>query len=107
MNDLFSNKKVFLMVNLISVGLLLGALADNPYDYYVLLRVLLSFIFGINIIFLYKIDNVLFISLFALFLILYNPLLPIRMHKSTWGVINIITVVFISLSTLLNIKKIN
>lgn len=75
-----------------SVCLLL-ALLPMPYGYYQLLRLIVC---GVSIwaaISTYKTNQTLTI-LYALVALLYNPVFIIHFDRSTWAIINVLTVLF-------------
>jgi len=85
---------------IIAVIVFLVAIFPMPYEYYMLLRVGSLFLFAYLI---YKCVNMTsvtifdinFLWIFAGFLVVYNPLLPISLTKALWIPINVITAVAI------------
>ena len=81
---------------IISALVFVVAIFPMPYEYYMLLRVGSLFLFAYLI---YKCANmtsvmifeVNFLWIFAGFLVLYNPLLPISLTKTLWIPINAVT----------------
>ena len=72
------------------------AIFPMPYDYYMLLRVGSLFLFSYLIFRCANMPSVTifevnFLWIFAGFLVLYNPLLPISLTKTLWIPINAIT----------------
>jgi len=71
-------------IKLIMAGMLLWAIADNPYSYYGLLKWAIcigSLYFGYKS---YKSDNALFAWVFGCMAVVFNPIAPIRFERETW-----------------------
>ena len=71
------------------------ALLPMPYGYYQLLRLV---VFAVSIwaaISTYKTNQTLTI-LYVLVALLYNPVFIVHFDRGTWGVINILTILFFS-----------
>ena len=81
---------------IIAAIVFLVAIFPMPYEYYMLLRVGSLFLFAYLI---YKCANMTsvtifdinFLWIFAGFLVLYNPLIPISLTKTLWIPINAVT----------------
>ena len=76
-----------------AVLLILAPLISFPYGFYTLLRLIISITAGVIIYHSYKnvggINEI--IILFGLILILYNPVIPIKLSRELWMPINFIT----------------
>jgi hypothetical protein len=84
------------------VALAFAAFADMPYDFFVLLRVLVFLTCVILLAALWKAQLVSgWFCLVTGIALLYNPLLPIHLHRDTWSWINIVTIVFCALVALI------
>ena len=89
---------------LIACGLLLLAIANLPYGYYIFLRIAITIIAGINAFSVYKRKNK---TLFAVFLgiaVLFNPLVPIYLDKGTWILIDLIVGLFFGVAAFMNFE---
>jgi hypothetical protein len=83
-------------------SLLIAIAADVPYDYFVLLRVLVFMTCAAIAYVLLKRNTVGTWFAFAAGIgVLYNPLLPIHLHRETWEGINILTVPYFLALTIL------
>ena len=90
------------------LGLLVAVSANMPYDYYLLLRVLVCLTCVMGAVALWKSEfrEAWFWGLVAL-AVIYNPLVPLRLHRETWEWINIMSVpVFAVLFLLLRPKRV-
>jgi len=86
------------VLKIIAIILLSIALFKNPYSYYITMRWLLFISFGV-LIYFYSINkNYIFQGLFIVFLVIYNPLLPIHSTREIWEIINIITIALTAIS---------
>ncbi|MBK8191351.1 MAG: hypothetical protein IPK79_12990 [Vampirovibrionales bacterium] len=79
------------VLGIISILMLLGTLADNPYSYYVLLRWVVC-IAAISIALSFKALNKegWFITL-LITAFLFNPLIPVHLNKQLWTVLDLVT----------------
>ena len=100
MEEIIKNQKkdsvLLVIIKIIIAGLSFWALADNPYGYYQFLRVA---IFIVGIILAYraydqKQEINIWVVLYVLTAILFNPLVPIYMAKDSWAFFNIATGLF-------------
>jgi len=90
------------IIKIIIACLSFWALADNPYSYYQFLRIA---IFVTSCYFAYKAyddkqEADPWIILYALIAILFNPIFPIYMTKSSWAIFNVATGIFYLVSIL-------
>ena len=81
---------------IIAAIVFVAAIFPMPYEYYMLLRVGSLFLFAYLIyksanMTLVTIFDINFLWIFAGFLVLYNPLLPISLTKTLWIPINAVT----------------
>ncbi len=76
-----------------AVLLIIAPLISFPYSFYTLLRLIVSVTAGFIIYHSYKVaEEVNEISIiFALILILYNPIVPVHLSREIWMPINFIT----------------
>jgi len=85
----------------IACGLLILAIADLPYGYYQFLRIVISIIAGINVLGELEKENKILFFFFALTLILFNPIIPIHLDKSSWTPIDLIAGIIFGVSALI------
>jgi FtsH-binding integral membrane protein len=97
--------KEFLAINspqIFSIILLSWALyPQNPYGYYIFLRIICCLTFAYIATRFYYSDKLVFMWIMVSFGILYNPVIRIHLNREIWSVINIITIVVIVLSLFL------
>jgi hypothetical protein len=90
-------KKVFQMriISIILSFAMLIALFDLPYSYYELLRALVFFGGMFLVYSIYNIDGFegLFIFIFIGMILLWNPIFPVYMSRSSWAIFNVFGVV--------------
>lgn len=86
------------IVKIIAIVMLFGALADNPYAYYQILRWLIAGVAGYSAYLAYKQNKSTWTWILGVTAILFNPIAPIHLDKETWSVINIITAAIILIS---------
>jgi len=79
---------------ILSIFMLFGAIAEWPYGYYILLR-WITCITSILVTFkAFEKNNDWAKVVFIVIAILFNPLVPIYLSRSTWIPIDIITAIF-------------
>lgn len=81
------------------VLLLLGMFNGWPYGYYTFLRLAICGISIYNTISFSKLNLSGWVLIFAALAILFNPLLPIYLNKSTWVGIDLISAIIFFFST--------
>lgn len=91
-------------VKLIAAILLFWALADNAYGYYEFLRWAIFIIGGYSAYLEYKKGKIGWTWIFSIIAILFNPIIPFYLSKSTWQPIDLI-VGFIFLISTFKIDK--
>lgn len=78
-------------LKIIPALLLIGGLWDNPYIYFQVLRWVVTLV-GIYIIYRNKnVKNSIWIIIFSIISILFNPIFPITLSRDTWLVIDTVT----------------
>ena len=80
-------------------AMLLLAIADLPYGYYTILRIIVTIVAGITAFIASEQDNEIWMILFGAIAILFNPIIPIYLDKDTWVVIDVIVAILFGLST--------
>lgn len=79
-------------------AMLLLAIADLPYGYYTILRIIVTIVAGITAFIASEQDNEIWMLLFGAIAILFNPIIPIYLDKDAWLVIDIIVAILFGLS---------
>ena len=83
---------------LVACGFLFLAIANLPYGYYRFLRITITVISGINIYFEVEKENKSNLIIFLAIAILFNPIIPIYLNKTTWIPIDFITGLFFGIA---------
>src|ERR1035437_8468906 len=94
MNRVVNNEVVLLGVCI--VALLVAASAPWPYFVYVLLRVLICPASAYLSTKRYQERRTPWVWTFGAIALLFNPVFPVRMTRSDWQVVNILTAVFLA-----------
>jgi hypothetical protein len=72
--------------------LICAVLGNWPYDYFVLLRVVVFTTCIIALVLIWRGDrNSTWLGVMLPFVVIYNPLFPLHLHRATWTWINLIT----------------
>lgn len=74
------------------VALLFAAIGTFPYDFYVLLRVAVCFTCAMEFMMFREQRNRAWSIVFLFVALLYNPFIPLHLHRPTWVVINWATI---------------
>ena len=85
--------KFFIVVQIISGILLLIATGKNPYDYYIFLRYSIFVAAIIDILIVIYIKKYIWILIFGIIVILFNPIIPINLSRGIWKPIDIISAI--------------
>lgn len=91
---------------LIAIGLLLIALLPMPYGYYTLVRICICLYSGFLAYKSWKEKIDMWMWIFIVVAVLFNPIIPIYLDRGLWAMIDIATAIvfFISISRL-NIRE--
>jgi len=82
----------------IAIVFLLGALADNPYVYYQILRWVVSGICFYYVWKVWKTDNPIkkvFIVDIIIMAFLFNPIFPTYLSRNTWQIIDVVSAILL------------
>lgn len=83
-------KQLFSVLKIGAILLLLFAVAGHPpRDFYMLLRICICLISLGSAIWALHLCQAVWIGLFAIIAIVFNPLIPFYLHKSTWKLIDL------------------
>ena len=83
------------MARIVAIIMLLIALAQNPYGYYILLRWVICAICFYYAFVAYKEKNIPWALTFGVGAAIYNPIFPLHLGRQVWSVVNIISVIVI------------
>ncbi|MDR4496998.1 MAG: hypothetical protein MRK02_03590 [Candidatus Scalindua sp.] len=86
------------IIKIIVILMLFWALADNPYGYYQILRWVVCGLTGYLAYLAYEDDQNVWVWIFGITAVLFNPIAPIHLSRETWSVINLIVAAIISTS---------
>lgn len=83
------------ILNRVTVGLLLLAIAPLPYVYYIFLRwvILISSLIHFYFAFNKKLKSTMVI--FAVIGLLFNPIVPIYLNKGIWTILDFLSAIFV------------
>ncbi len=97
----------YLIVRILTAILLLWSLDKHPYGYYTLLRFIVCGVAAYGAYFAHKINNKSWVWILAIVAVLFNPIRPIYLDRSTWHAIDIIVaaILLISLAFLRESKR--
>lgn len=100
-------KKHILILSLIPVIMLLWALnPNNPYAYYILLRWVCCGIFAYLAFQAFAEKRQGLVWLLGITALLYNPVFPVHLNRALWSIVNVITVIIIITSIVVEYKYI-
>jgi len=78
---------------LINIFCLLTALFQMPYQYYMLLRVIVASVCVFAAFEIYKQShNSSWVIVFLMIAIIYNPIFPVRLGREVWAIVNLGTI---------------
>ena len=79
--------------------MLFGALLDNPYSYYNILRVVVCAVCVYAVVKSISVEKSRWAWVFGVFAFVFNPIIPVHLDRETWIIIDVISgiVLFISI----------
>jgi len=96
----------YLVATIVAAGLLFWALARHPYDYYVLLRWVVcavgaygAYLFGAR-------KQTGWMVILGVIALMFNPIIPVRLSRETWRIIDIGTATALLISGMIFSKVI-
>lgn len=75
---------------ILAILFLLGALGDWPYGYYQLLRWLILGVGGYSAYLAYNSERKIWMGIFGVVALLFNPIIPFYLQKDTWQLIDVV-----------------
>jgi hypothetical protein len=87
-----------IVLRIISAGLLFGALAKNPYDYYIFLRFTTCATSAYCAFLGNQLKSQNWLVVFCILAVLFNPFMPLKFSRDTWNLIDITTALFFVIS---------
>ena len=91
---------VSLVLKLVAVGMLFGTFAQPQYGYYNLLRWVVCGVAGYAVFCAWEIGKKGWVVTFAVVAIAFNPVVPIRLDRGTWAVIDLAAAMLFLVSVL-------
>lgn len=95
---------VSVIARIVSAGLLFWALARHPYDYYILLRWVVSGSSAFSAYIAAELNQKGWIWIMGIVAVFFNPIIPVHLSRPIWTPIDIITGIIIIIS-LFSIKE--
>lgn len=86
------------IASVVSVVMLLLAIPDLPYGYYILLRWVITASAAFLIWISYKLERKIWLFLMVAVVILFNPITPIYLDKEAWVIIDFIVAILFLVS---------
>ncbi len=80
---------IFKAANVVAVCMLISTIYNHPYDYYVVLRFVVSPVMAIGAFQAYALQKPGWLWLLAIMALLFNPIIPVHLTRHTWMPINI------------------
>jgi len=106
MSERLLQRRPHLIPSLIAAAMLLGALAEWPYGYYQLLRLVTCGVSVYIAALAYNWEKVWATWLFGFIAVLFNPLLPVHLSRGLWQPIDLIcAVMFVVIAFILKNSK--
>lgn len=90
---------------ILAILFLLGALGDNPYDYYQFLRWAMLIIGGYLAYLFYKLGNKIWLWIFGAIVLLFNPIVPFTFQRDTWQIIDVVVAIIFTISIFKKYEK--
>jgi hypothetical protein len=97
---IFKLAYISIIARIIAAGLLVWSLARHPYDYYTLMRWIVCATAGYLTYVSYDSKKTPWVWVFGGIAILFNPIIPIHLKKTTWAAIDVVAGVIMIVSIL-------
>jgi len=91
-------KRIWIPQVIASLMLLWALNPDNPYGYYVLLRVICCAVFAFLAFKALALDKINWVWILGVTAFIYNPVFPIHLTREIWSVVNVATLLIASVS---------
>ena len=88
----------FLVARIIAVLMLLWALTSPSYGYYTLLRFVVSGVTAYASYFSVKFRKIGWAWIYGIIAVLFNPLVPFHLDRTTWALVDVSVAVFLVIS---------
>lgn len=93
------NKSIgFIIIRVITAGLLFWALSEHPYSYYNILRIVVCAVCIYGVVKSIQIEKKGWSWIFGVISIIFNPIVPVHLDRETWAVIDVISGIIIIIS---------
>ncbi|MDP3260307.1 MAG: hypothetical protein Q8M34_06955 [Thermodesulfovibrionales bacterium] len=89
---------MFLILRIVSAILLLWALSYHSYEYYTILRFVVTGVAAYSAYISVNLKKKIWTWSFGIITILFNPFVPIHLDKDTWAVIDVLVAIFFIVS---------
>lgn len=90
------------VAKLIAAALLFGALARHQYDYYTLLRWVVCGVAAFAAFRAGGVNKAGWVLALAIVALVFNPILPVRLSRDTWALIDVGSALLLASSVVLN-----
>lgn len=107
--DVVKSVDYMIMPKLLSIVMLLFALADNPYIYYQILRWVVGCTIGFSAYLAYENKKVFWAFVLGIIAIIFNPITPFHLDRDIWAFLNIVAAFMLILNIIFykfTIKKV-
>ena len=91
----------FTIARIVASALLIWALSEHPYDYYTLLRFVVCGATAYGTYLAVRFRKIAWAWIFGVVAVLFNPIFPIHLERSTWAIIDVVIAVLLTLSIFL------
>ena len=91
-------KRIWVPQVIVTLMLLWALNPENPYGYYILLRIVCCAVFAYLAVSSVQQKKQNWVWVFGVIAVLYNPFAPIHLNRPIWSVLNVVTIVIALLS---------
>lgn len=97
---------MWIVARIVAAGLLIWALDRHPYGYFTLLRWVTCAVAAFTAVQIHTIDEKqkIWLWVFGIIAILFNPIIPVHLSRDIWGPIDLVTA-GIMLASILKFRK--
>jgi hypothetical protein len=86
------NKTMLALVHFVPAGMLAAAIGRWPYEYYMILRVMVfaAGLLAAALIYQRSKQVTIWVGLFVIMAIVFNPIIPVHLRRGVWSILNVL-----------------
>ena len=99
------NKKIWIPQLIAVIMLVIALNPENPYGYYVILRIVCCVVFGYLAVIAHQQEKKEWTWILGITAFIYNPIFRVSLNREIWTIVNVITILIAMVSIKYNGKE--